>query len=151
MRRTFRAPTSAAASTGTTSTSGFAPALFHASQNIDFFGTVRGRLGYAFGSALIYATGGFAYANVDTTVNFSNGFNVLNSNQLETGWVAGGGVEYLFAPCWSAKVEYQFIDLGNQTISEVAADGVLIVCPSTTLSTRSGPASTITYRPVMRL
>ena len=102
---------------------GFAPALFHASQDINYFGTVRGRLGYAFGSALIYATGGFAYANVDTTVNLGNGFNVLNSNKLETGWVAGGGVEYLFAPCWSAKVEYQFIDLSNQTVSGIATDG----------------------------
>jgi len=102
---------------------GFAPAFFHASQNIDYFGTVRGRLGYAFGNALIYATGGFAYANIDTTVNLSSGFNVLNSNKLETGWVVGGGVEYLFAPNWSGKVEYQFIDLSNQTISGVAADG----------------------------
>ena len=52
----------------------------------------------------------------------SNGFNVLNSNKLETGWVVGGGVEYLFAPCWSAKVEYQFIDLGDQTVSGIAVD-----------------------------
>ena len=44
---------------------------------------------------------------------------------METGWVAGGGVEYLFAPCWSAKVEYQYIDLGNQTITGVATDGVV--------------------------
>ena len=101
----------------------FAPATFHASQNIDYFGTVRGRLGYAFGSALIYATGGFAYANVNTKVNFDNGFDVLNSNNLETGWVVGGGVEYLFAPCWSAKVEYQYIDLSSQTVSGIALDG----------------------------
>ena len=101
---------------------GFTPAVFNASQNIDYFGTVRGRLGYAFGSALIYATGGFAYANVDTKVNFDNGFNSLNSNQMETGWVVGGGVEYLFAPNWSAKVEYQYIDLGCQTITGTATD-----------------------------
>jgi len=101
---------------------GFAPANFNASQSIDYFGTVRGRLGYAFGSALIYATGGFAYANVDTKVSISSGFNSLNSNQLETGWVVGGGVEYLFAPNWSAKVEYQYIDLGSQTISGTATD-----------------------------
>jgi len=109
---------------------GFAPAAFNASQNIDYFGTVRARLGYAFGNALIYATGGFAYANVDTKVSIlgtaGGGFtNFLNSNQLETGWVVGGGVEYLFSPNWSAKVEYQYIDLGNQTISAAASDGVV--------------------------
>jgi outer membrane immunogenic protein len=108
---------------------GFAPALFHAEQNIDYFGTVRGRLGYAFGNALLYATGGFAYANVNTKVNINspsgNFTNFLSSNDMETGWVAGGGVEYLFAPAWSAKVEYQYIDLGSQTVSAVASDGFI--------------------------
>lgn len=108
----------------------FAPASFHASQDINYFGTVRGRLGYAFGNALIYATGGLAYANIDTKVSIlgtaGGGFtNSLNSNQLETGWVVGGGVEYLFTPCWSAKVEYQFIDLGSQTIAGLASDGIV--------------------------
>ena len=105
----------------------FAPAAFHASQNIDYFGTVRGRLGYAFGSALIYATGGFAYANVNTKVGITGASftNFLSSNDTETGWVVGGGVEYLFAPNWSAKVEYQYIDLGSQTVSAVASDGFI--------------------------
>ncbi len=100
---------------------------FNASQNIDYFGTVRGRLGYGFGSAMIYATGGFAYANVDTKVslNVGNGSitNSMNSNQLETGWVVGGGLEYLFAPNWSAKVEYQYIDLSNCSVGTTASDG----------------------------
>jgi len=108
--------------------SGF-PTLFSASQNIDYFGTVRGRLGYAFGNALLYATGGFAYANVNTKVNINspsgNFTNFLSSNDMETGWVAGGGVEYLFAPAWSAKIEYQYIDLGSQTVSAVASDGFI--------------------------
>ena len=49
----------------------------------------------------------------------------LSSDQMETGWVAGGGVEYLFTPAWSAKIEYQFIDLGSQTVSAVASDGII--------------------------
>ena len=106
----------------------FAPATFNASQNIDYFGTVRGRLGYTFNQAMIYATGGFAYANVDTKVGIlGTGFtNGLNSNQMETGWVVGGGAEYLFAPNWSAKVEYQYIDLGSQTISAIDSGGVVV-------------------------
>ncbi len=107
----------------------FAPALFGANQSIDYFGTVRGRLGYAVGNALIYATGGLAYANVDTKVSLNlptySVTNNLGSNQTETGWVVGGGVEYLLTPSWSVKVEYQYIDLGNQTISNVASDGYI--------------------------
>jgi len=101
----------------------FRPAFFDASQSIDFFGTVRVRIGYAFDRALVYATGGWAYGDVQTTVNINHGFNNFKSDAVDTGYVVGGGVEYRFAPCWSAKVEYQYIDLGTQTITGVASDG----------------------------
>lgn len=123
---------------------GYAPAAFDAKQSIDYFGTVRGRLGYAFGSALLYATGGLAYADVNTQVHIAGtaggGFtNYLNSDQVETGWVVGGGLEYLFAPSWSLKVEYQYIDLGKQTLGAVASDGAIDRLPfDNTFSTVRG-------------
>ncbi len=92
------------------------PTPFSANQSIDFFGTLRGRLGYGVGNALFYVTGGLAYTNVNTSVNVNNRFDYLSSNQTEVGWVFGGGVEYLFASCWSVKVEYQYIDLGDQMV-----------------------------------
>ena len=63
-------------------------------STLDFFGTVRGRLGYAFDRVLFYGTGGFAYATGDrgARVAFTN-FNNRNDDFL-TGWAAGGGVEY---------------------------------------------------------
>ena len=79
-------------------------ALAGANTSLSWFGTVRGRVGYLFlPTLLIYGTGGFAYGQVNT-FGFSN---------TDTGWTAGGGVEWLFAPNWSAKAEYLFVDLSN--------------------------------------
>src|SRR5208282_2368429 len=74
-------------------------------SEMDYFGTVRGRIGYAFDKALVYGTGGFAWGNVTNSVP---GFSV---SETQTGWVVGGGVEYKLAPNWSGKIEYQYMDL----------------------------------------
>ena len=55
-------------------------------ESVDWFGTVRGRVGYAFGHALIYGTGGFAYGDVRQRA-IDNG-SVLGSSGTQTGWVA---------------------------------------------------------------
>lgn len=101
--------------------------FFDAKQGIDYFGTVRGRIGYAIGNTLIYGTGGLAYGNVITKIRLSNlGTGVtdyLRNVGTETGYAVGGGLEYVFAPGWSAKLEYQYIDLGDQSLSGVASNG----------------------------
>ncbi len=58
---------------------------------LDYFGTVRGRLGYAWDRTLVYATGGFAYGS-----GGGRDFGLPNSSrdEFQTGWVVGGGVEY---------------------------------------------------------
>ena len=103
----------------------FGPTLFNGKQDIDYFGTVRGRIGYAFDHMLIYGTGGLAYGGVDTRLNLNNSTftNNLTRNETEVGFVVGSGVEYAFSPKWSVKVEYQFIDLGDQHLSNVGSDG----------------------------
>jgi outer membrane immunogenic protein len=98
--------------------------------SLDYLGTVRGRLGWLFTpTLLLYGTGGFAYGGV--TLN-SNNIQVLNpvglvgggatafSNTM-TGWTAGGGVEWMFWPNWSAKVEYLYYDLGTAQTNNAAA------------------------------
>jgi outer membrane immunogenic protein len=84
-------------------------------QDIDFFGTVRGRLGYSIGQTLLYGTAGFAYGGVKDQANLSNGLNVKR-DETETGFVAGVGLEYKFNPRWSFKTEYQYIDLGSEKL-----------------------------------
>jgi outer membrane immunogenic protein len=82
----------------------------------DWFGTVRGRVGYAgWDRTMIYATGGFAYGNVEASVTGRQGI-----SNTGTGWTVGGGVEYAipnnwwgFGGNWTARVEYLFVDLGD--------------------------------------
>lgn len=59
-------------------------------QGLDYFGTVRGRLGYAFDRTLLYATGGFAYGGGGDDSGLPSGF----GDSTKLGWTAGGGVEY---------------------------------------------------------
>jgi outer membrane immunogenic protein len=84
-------------------------------QKIDWFGTARGRVGVATGSVLTYFTGGLAYGNVKTT--FSDPVtpgNSLSLSNTRTGWTVGSGVEAALGGNWTGKIEYLYIDLGNQ-------------------------------------
>jgi len=85
--------------------SGIEDSAFGAKASLNWFGTVRGRLGYAFGPTLVYATGGLAFGEVENTVGR------FSATETQTGYVIGGGVEYKFNPAWSVKAEYQFISL----------------------------------------
>jgi outer membrane immunogenic protein len=85
-------------------------------SKMDWFGTVRGRLGYAFDRALIYATGGFAYGDVTTSGTFFLP-GPLSISETQTGWVVGAGLEYKVLPNWSVKGEYQYIDLDASSLS----------------------------------
>jgi outer membrane immunogenic protein len=80
-----------------------------AKSSLNWFGTVRGRIGYAFGPALVYATGGFAFGEVENSASL--GFLSARVSETQTGYVVGGGLEYKVNPSWSVKGEYQFISL----------------------------------------
>ncbi len=60
-------------------------------SSLDYFGTVRGRLGYAFDRTLVYATGGFAYGSGGGR---EFGLPGTSSDEFKTGYAVGGGVEY---------------------------------------------------------
>ena len=78
-------------------------------------GTIRGRIGYAPGSWLFYATGGFAWTyNQQTLTNNATG-NSESPFVWRLGWAAGAGVEAPIAPHWTARAEYLFVDYGNKT------------------------------------
>jgi len=97
---------------------GIVPSVSTGRDHLDWFGTVRGRVGVAFNTVLLYGTGGFAYGGVHTTVSniFTPGtLGTFTGSSSDTrfGWVAGAGVEWGFAPNWSQKGEYLHIDLGS--------------------------------------
>jgi outer membrane immunogenic protein len=84
-------------------------------QKMDWFGTARGRVGLATGSVLTYFTGGFAYGNVKTTLNDPiDPANSLSLSSTRTGWTIGSGVEAALGGNWTGKIEYLYLDLGNQ-------------------------------------
>jgi outer membrane immunogenic protein len=87
-----------------------------ATGELDWFGTLRGRIGYGFDRSLVYFTGGLAFGGVKDTLS-PNFANKLVFDETKTGFVLGGGVEYLLAPSWSVKAEYQYLDLGRDTLS----------------------------------
>lgn len=98
-----------------------------ASQHLDYFGTVRGRAGYAgVDNLLVYLTGGFAYGGGNATfgVASTTGFGanpvpfnvVARDSSVRVGWTVGAGAEVAlasFGPNWSVKGEYLYYDLGR--------------------------------------
>jgi outer membrane immunogenic protein len=87
-------------------------------DSIDAIGSVTGRLGWTFGPGLIYVKGGWAWADQSLTATLVGplgGVVTAGQSNFHSGWTVGGGLEYLFAPNWSGKVEYMYVDLGSTT------------------------------------
>jgi outer membrane immunogenic protein len=89
------------------------------SANIDYFGTLRGRLGWSAGSLLFYGTGGLAYGSVDlnSTLVTPQATSAVQVTDLRIGWVAGAGIEYKWLPNVIFSLNYQYVDLGTETFS----------------------------------
>jgi outer membrane immunogenic protein len=90
------------------------------SSRYDWLGTARARVGVTSGSALFYATGGFAYGRVghDYIYGMGSPANTQSFGMSEnrTGWTVGGGAEYAFNQHWSIKAEYLYVHLGNSNL-----------------------------------
>jgi len=83
-------------------------------SKINSFGSVTGRAGFAMDAVLLYAKGGFAWGNNKTTLTLTELGISSSDSHTHTGYTLGGGVEYMFAPNWSAKGEYMFTSLGGE-------------------------------------
>jgi outer membrane immunogenic protein len=77
-----------------------------ASDRVQAFGSITGRLGLAIDNFLIYGKGGFAAA--DNKISLTMLGVTASDTKTHTGYTVGGGVEYGFTPTWSAKAEYLF-------------------------------------------
>ena len=108
----------------------------NSTKNVDWFGTVRGRVGFTLPSMpnlMVYGTGGFAYGQVVNNVGFADNFLTQGISAVghgyydntKTGWTAGGGVEWSpsMFPSWSLKAEYLYVDLGSTTANSVPLNG----------------------------
>jgi outer membrane immunogenic protein len=92
----------------------------------DQIGSVTGRLGYTWGPALLYAKGGYAWRDGNTIGMTIAGVPqaFTTTGNTKDGYTVGAGLEYLFAPNWSAKAEYQYYNFGNTTVQTGPADVV---------------------------
>ena len=84
-------------------------------SNSNQLGSVTGRLGYSFGPALLYAKGGYAFKDGDHLIVAGAPFGFTTTGNTRDGYTVGAGLEYMFAPNWSAKIEYQYYNFGSTT------------------------------------
>ena len=100
-----------------------------ADQKLDFFATLRGRLGFLVTPSLLaYGTAGFAFGHVSATTALAEAVGgpcfcgppaavAASSSATLPGWTAGGGLEWMITPQWSVKGEYLYYDLGTLSVT----------------------------------
>lgn len=78
-----------------------------------WWGTLRGRTGFTFDRTLFYATAGVAFMDVDeVSLGGASGETAWHEN-IDTGWVVGGGIEHALTQNISLKLEYLHMDFGD--------------------------------------
>lgn len=86
--------------------------------------TARLRVGYAVDNLLFYGTGGFAAAGAEAGIKNANTLALLDSTtSTHSGWVAGVGLEWGFAPNWSAKFEVLHMELNSTAFNTIQGEG----------------------------
>ena len=90
------------------------PGIGSFESNVDFYGTIRGRAGMAFGAVMPYVTGGFSAGRGTSSVTDAG--NVVTSQTANhIGWTIGAGLEAKATDNITFKAEYLYTDLGTQT------------------------------------
>jgi outer membrane immunogenic protein len=102
----------------------FAPLATNRSK-IDAFGLFTGQVGYAWNSALLYVKGGAAVTDTryDVRTTFGNVLTASTGDQTRWGGTIGAGVEYGFAPNWSAALEYDHLFMSDKNVTFTAPGG----------------------------
>ena len=89
------------------------PGLLSGSAKVDRIYTAAGRVGYAFDRTMIYGKLGGAWTQEKYDFTLLGG--TATGSADRTGWLVGLGVEYAFAGNWTAKLEYNYMDMGSKT------------------------------------
>lgn len=100
----------------------FSPVPIAATTKLHWMSTARGRVGVTFSPVLLYVTGGVAAARIsDNWGLVASGSTDFSSSHTRTAPVFGGGVEYMFTPSWTARVEALHAKLGTRSASTIYA------------------------------
>jgi outer membrane immunogenic protein len=102
------------------------------SAKIDWFGTVRGKAGFAANDWLFYGTGGLAYGDTKSTIGFActpggvgctNVAFAGNASEVRVGWAAGAGIAKAWGN-WNVGLEYLHMDLGRSSVTALSTNGI---------------------------
>jgi len=146
----------------------FTPSTFHAAEDVTYFGTVRGRLGYLpLSKVLFFTTGGLAYGHVEQNVGLDsgaggvsigggNGYNCSgapncfsgSSSRTSIGWTAGAGFEYALSSNLRFKAEYLYVNLAGGRTVDVVAQSAGSTSPPATPSSFTAAYSTVGFQVV---
>ncbi len=102
---------------------GFDSELGYTEAKIQWFGTLRGRLGTSIAErTMLYGTAGLAYGKIkyDTYNNWTDQYG--SHSKTRAGWAVGAGIEHAFTDNVSLKTEYLYTDLGKLTLHNDPAD-----------------------------
>lgn len=99
------------------------PGVGTLSAELNWLGTIRGRAGIAIDRFLVYGTGGVAFGGVDMSLVGVGPFAgiVADDDQTMVGWTVGAGVEAAMTENLSVKLEYLYVDLGDEDFFNIAA------------------------------
>jgi outer membrane immunogenic protein len=99
-------------------------ALYNIRTSVNDYGSVRGRLGFAFDRWMVFGTAGWAFGSWDTSYGFTGGPGPFVTMNVQTtdGWTAGAGVEYAFTNNILGRVEYRYTDLGRASFVNLATN-----------------------------
>ena len=78
-------------------------------NSFHWFGTTRGRIGYAYDRLMFYGTGGAAWTRVSDALSGNASSSNISTSNSNFGWTLGGGVEWMTSERWSVKFEYLYI------------------------------------------
>lgn len=111
-----------------------------ASSRVKWQGSLRARMGFTVDRALLYVTGGLAFADVETvyasTINLPPASASNSASNMRTGYTLGAGVQYALTNAWSLRAEYRYTNLGTLSNSNTWLVG------TTTTDPQAGPYST---------
>jgi outer membrane immunogenic protein len=114
--------------------------------NNQWFDTLTGRIGYAVAPTwLLYFQGGGAWAHTSTNIT-AGGFQIGQTSKTSSGWTVGGGVEWMFAPHWSAFLEGNYMDFGTRNGTVFGVVGCAAGCAYAAKATETTVLVGVNYR-----
>ncbi len=118
---------------------------FTTHDNVTSLASIRGRLGYVWGPAMLYFTGGGAWESVDTntTISANTALGIFGQSAAATftntrsGWVLGGGVEWMASPSWLLRAEYLHYDFSGANTNTLGIANCAVPGCGVTVTTAS--------------